>query len=144
MGKADHLMIFVFIAGTATPYCLIGAPGTLSDIVLGLVWFGAVAAALAIATRYEASRHYLSAGYIVLGWLAVLTFPEAVHRLDAWQFSLLGAMGLLYTVGACVLAARWPDPSPKVFGYHEVWHAMVVLASASGFLLIWSFARPHP
>jgi hemolysin III len=140
MRQLDHEMIFVFIAASATPYCLLGVPGELSDVVLGLVWFGAGAAALAIATRFEASRRLTSTAYVVLGWLAVITLPEAAHHLGPRQLALLGSLALFYTAGAGVLAARWPDPAPKVFGYHEVWHTMVVFASACGFLLIWSLA----
>jgi hemolysin III len=140
MRQADHEMIFVFIAATATPYCLLGVPGVLAQVVLGLVWAGAAATGLAIVTRFESNRLVLSAAYIVLGWLAVLTLPDAVDRLDGRQLGLLGAMGFLYTVGSIILAARPPDPWPRVFGYHEVWHAMVLLASACGFVLIWSLA----
>jgi len=140
MRQADHEMIFVFIAATTTPYCLLGVPGLLSDVVLGLVWLGAAASALAILARFEATRTLTSVAYIVLGWLAVLTLPEAAHRLDALQLAMLGSMGLVYTAGAGVLWRKWPNPSSRVFGYHEVWHAMVVLASGCGFALIWSLA----
>ena len=139
MSRADHEMIFVFIAATATPYCLLGVPGEFSDIVLGSFWLGACLGALAVVTRFERSRRLISAAYLVLGWLALFTFPEAVQRLDVGQLLLLGAMGCLYTMGTVVQAKRWPNPSPRLFGYHEVWHAMVVLASACGFVLIWSF-----
>ncbi len=140
MRKLDHEMIFVFIAASVTPYCLLGVPGKLADVIVGLVWPGAAAAVLAVATRFEASRRLTSTAYIVLGWLAVFTLPEAAHRLDARQLALLGSLAFLYTAGAGVLAARWPDPLPKVFGYHEVWHAMVVVASACGLALVWSLA----
>jgi hemolysin III len=143
MGKADHGMIFVFIGATATPYCLIGVPGDLSDVVLGLVWLGACAAVWTIATRFEASRVLISAAYIVLGWLAVITLPDALRQLDAWQIAMLASMGLCYTAGAGVLATKRPNPSSRVFGYHEVWHTMVVLASACGFLLVWSLGSAH-
>jgi hemolysin III len=139
MGLADHEMIFVFIAATATPYCLLGVPGDFSDVVLGFFWLGACLGALAVVTRFDKSHGLISGAYVVLGWLALFTFPEAVHRLDAGQLSLLGAMGFLYTMGTVVQAKRWPNPSPRLFGYHEVWHAMVVLASACGFVLVWSF-----
>ena len=140
MRQVDHEMIFLFIAASATPYCLLGVPGELSDVVLGLLWVGAGAAVLATATRFEASRRLTSTAYVVLGWLAVVTLPEAVHHLGTRQLALLGSLAFFYTAGACVLAARWPDPAPKVFGYHEVWHSMVVLVSACGFVLIWSLA----
>ena len=85
-------MIFMFIAASATPYYLFGVPGELSDVVLGLVWFGAGAAVLAIATRFEASRRLTSTAYVVLGWLAVVTLPEAVHHLGTRQLALLGSL----------------------------------------------------
>ena len=140
MSQADHSMIFVFIAASVTPYCLLGVRGELSDVVLGLVWFVAGGAVLVIATRFDANRRLISMAYLLCGWLAALTLPEAVHHLSAQQLSLMASLAFMYTAGAGVLAAKWPDPAPKVFGYHEVWHAMVVLGSACGFALVWSFA----
>jgi hemolysin III len=78
----------------------------------------------------------------VLGWLAVFTLPDAAERLSAGQLALMASMALLYTSGAAVLAVKWPDPAPEVFGYHEVWHSMVVIATACGFMLVWSLAVP--
>ncbi len=144
MRLIDHQMIFVFIAAATTPYCLLAVPGTLADVVLGLVWAGAVAAAAAVAVHFEASRRVTSTAYIVLGWLAALTLPDAAEHLRAGQLVLMAGMALLYTGGAGVLAAKWPDPAPEVFGYHEVWHAMVVIATACGFMLVWSLAVPGP
>jgi hemolysin III len=143
MRLLDHEMIFVFIAACTTPYCLVAVPGRLSDVVLGLAWCGAGAAVLAIATSFEKSRYIISTAYIVLGWLAVVTMPEAIRHLDAEQLALLGSMALLYTAGAGVLACKRPDPAPEVFGYHEVWHAMVVIASTCGFVFIWSLGGPR-
>jgi hemolysin III len=143
MRLLDHEMIFVFIAACTTPYCLLAVPGGLSDVVLGLAWFGTAVAVLAIATRFEKSHRIASTAYIVLGWLAVVTLPEAVRHLGAEQLALLGSMALLYTAGAGVLAAKRPDPAPEVFGYHEVWHAMVVIASACGFVFVWSLGGPR-
>ena len=141
--QVDYAMIYVFIAASMTPYCLLGVPGEVSLVVLGLGWFGAGTAVLAIAICFEATRRLASSGYLVLGWLAVVTVPEAIHRLSTPQLALLGSMALLYTAGAGVLATRWPDPNPEVFGYHEVWHSMVVVASACSFVLVWSLAAPH-
>lgn len=136
--KLDHAMIYLFIVSSMTPYCLLGVPGTLADVVLAVGWLGAAAAVLAIVFRFETTRRLVSAGYIVLGWLVVVTLPQAFSRLSAVQLGLLGAMGFLYTAGAVVLATRWPDPHPTVFGYHEVWHTMVVVASASYFVVVWT------
>jgi len=140
MRQVDHQMIFIFIAASTTPYCLLAVPGALANVVLGVAWFGAVVAMLAVATHFEASHHITSTAYIVLGWLAVVTLPEAVQHLNARQLALMASMALLYTSGAVVLAVKWPDPAPEVFGYHEVWHTMVVIATACGFVFVWSLA----
>ena len=141
--QVDYTMIPIYIAACMTPYCLLGVPGKISFVVLGLAWFGAGAAVLGTTINFEATRRLTSSTYLALGWLAVFTLPEAVHRLSTPHLALLGSMGFLYTAGAGVLAARWPDPSPEVFGYHEVWHTMVVVASACYFVLVWSLAAPH-
>jgi hemolysin III len=72
-----------------------------------------------------------------------VTLPDALQHLGARQLALMAAMAVFYTAGAGVLAAKWPDPAPEVFGYHEVWHAMVVLATGCGFVLVWSLASRH-
>jgi len=141
--QVDYAMIPIYIGACLTPYCLIAVPGEVSLVVLGLGWFGAATAVLGTATRFEATRRLTSVTYLVLGWLPVITLPEAINRLSTPQLVLMGSMGLLYTLGAGVLAIRWPDPNPEVFGYHEVWHAMVVVASACYFVLVWLFAAPH-
>ncbi len=144
MRQVDHQMIFIFIAASTTPYCLLAVPGALANVVLGVAWFGAAAAVLAVATHFETSRHVTSTAYIVLGWLAVVTLPAAVQHLSARQLALMASMALFYTAGAGVLAAKRPDPAPEVFGYHEVWHTMVIIATACGFALIWSLAGHRP
>jgi hemolysin III len=73
----------------------------------------------------------------------VVTLPEAVHHLGARQLALLVSMAFFYTAGAGMLAAKWPDPAPDVFGYHEVWHTMVIIASACGFIFVWSLGGPR-
>ncbi|MFZ0059482.1 MAG: hemolysin III family protein [Acidimicrobiales bacterium] len=141
--QVDYAMIYVFIAGCMTPYCLLAVPGAVSRVVLAIGWFWVAAAVLTIAIWFEATRRFMSWAYLLLGWLPVVTLPEAIHDLTTLQFILVGAMGLLYTAGVGVLAARWPDPRPEVFGYHEVWHTMVVVASACYFVVVWSLAAPH-
>ena len=142
--QLDYITIYVFIAASVTPYCLLGVPGTLSRVVLCVVWIGAAAAVGALIVGFERWRRILASGYLVLGWVPIVTFPSALRAFDLEQLLLFGAMGLLYTSGAVVLAARWPDPAPDVFGYHEVWHAMVVVAGACYFILVWTLAgAPH-
>lgn len=141
--QVDYAMIYVFISACVTPYCLLAIPGLLGEVVLGISWSSAAAAVLIVAVRFEATRRSMSWAYLLLGWLPAVTLPEAVGHLSTLQLFLLGSMGLLYTAGAAVLATRWPDPVPEVFGYHEVWHSMVVVASACYFVVVWSLAAPH-
>lgn len=141
MKRLDHGVIFVMIAGTYTPMCLLVLSGTWSTTFLVTVWVLA-AAGLALAIGGIATRpgvgHTL---YLTMGWLAVLILPQIARRLSGPEVALLIAGGVVYTVGAFVLAARRPNPFPATFGYHEVWHAMVVSASFCHYLLIFFVVR---
>lgn len=135
--RADHSMIFMLIAGTYTPLCLLALPRVWGIPMLVAAWVVALAGVIMKMVRLGVGEG--SSGswlYIVLGWGAVVTMPVLVTSLDAVQLALLGAGGLLYTVGAVVLGRRRPDPVPLRFGYHEVWHAMTIVAGACHFALI--------
>jgi hemolysin III len=128
MKRLDHATIFVMIAGSYTPLCVLVLDGWLSAVLLTVVWGGAVTGAVLAwwpGIGPKAARNTL---YLVLGWVSVLAMPDLVHQLPGGQLALLAAGGLLFTLGAIVLFVRWPNPSPEVFGYHEVWHALVVAA----------------
>jgi hemolysin III len=140
--QVDYAMIYLFIAASMTPYCLLAVPGVLANVVLAIGWLATVVAVTAITFYFHATRSYVSSGYLVLGWLVAVTFPVAFIRLSALQLTCLIATGLLYTLGTVVLATKWPDPRPAVFGYHEVWHTIVVAATACYFLLVWSISTP--
>lgn len=135
MQRLDHSMIFLLIAGTYTPFCLLVLDGAWSVVFLAVVWSGAV---LGISLKLSTSRSSVlgSVLYILLGWVGVVTLPVVVGRLSATGIGLLLAGGILYTAGALVLFRRRPDPSPAVFGYHEVWHALVIAASVCHYALI--------
>ena len=135
MRRLDHSTIFILIAGSYTPLCLLVLHGATGLAVLSVVWAGA---ALGIGTKlYRVDLHVLSGFmYIGLGWVAAVTFPSLVRALDPWNVVLLVTGGVLYTVGALVLATHWPSPWPRTFGYHEVWHVMTVLAAACHFIVI--------
>ena len=142
--RLDYATIYLFIAASMTPYCLLGVPGALSRVVLWTAWLTAGVAVGVIALRFDRWRRRLATGYLVLGWLAIITLPQALGDLSLTELVLFGAMGLIYTAGSIVLAARWPDPFPRTFGYHEVWHAMVVLAASCYYAMVWSMAsHPH-
>jgi len=87
--------------------------------------------------RFEGSRVIGGTMYIVVGWLAIFGVHDFVTKLGAVDTILMYCGGIIYTAGAAVLAARRPDPWPEVFGYHEVWHTMVLVASAMHYVLIW-------
>jgi hemolysin III len=126
MKRLDHSMIFVLIAGSYTPFALLVLHGTWSQVILGLAWAGAVFGITIKLLSIDRLRVLGGAMYIVLGWLVIIAMPQIVHGLSPTALALLFAGGVLYTVGAAVLWRRWPDPNPRWFGYHEVWHSMVV------------------
>ncbi|HEY1331191.1 MAG TPA: hemolysin III family protein [Actinomycetota bacterium] len=136
MRRLDHSMIFLLIAGTYTPFSLLVLPAPWSYVVLGVVWIGAVAGIALKVARVDGFRVLTAALYVGLGWLAILTARLVLEGLSPGGLVLMIAGGLLYTVGAIVLQCQWPDPSPRVFGYHEVWHSMVIGASACHYALI--------
>jgi hemolysin III len=142
MKRLDHATIFLMIAGTYTPICAVALGDGLSWALLATVWVlaavGFVLALVGVAER-PGVGHAL---YISLGWLGVLSVPSIAAAVGAGGVALLLAGGLLYTVGAFVLAARWPNPFPTTFGYHEVWHAMVVAASALHYAVVYWVVRP--
>ena len=135
MRRLDHSMIFVLIAGTYTPYCLLVLQGTMATVVLIAVWVGA---AVGVATKlYRVDLHVLSGFmYIGLGWLVAVSLPALLRGLDTAETVLLIAGGLLYSFGALVLATNKPNPWPRTFGYHEVWHAATIAAAVCQYLSI--------
>jgi hemolysin III len=134
--RADHSMIYVLIAGTYTPLCLIALPAVWGIPMLVVIWVAALAGVIMKMVRLTGSGSSGSWLYIAMGWGAVLTLPVLVTSLDTVQLVLLGVGGLLYTVGAVVLGRRRPDPMPSHFGYHEVWHSMTIGAAGCHFALI--------
>lgn len=135
MRRLDHSMIFVLIAGTYTPYCLLVLQGTLATAVLIAVWAGA---AVGVATKfYRVDLHVLSGFmYIGLGWLVVISLPALLRGLDTAETVLVVVGGMLYSIGALALATNRPNPWPRTFGYHEVWHTATIAAAACQYLSI--------
>ena len=144
MRRFDHSMIFILIAGTYTPIVVLVTHPPWTAVMLGLVWLGAGVGVTLKMAATERSDGTVSPGlniaantlYIVVGWLAVLLFPQLLRTLPWPAVVLLILGGVLYTAGAIVLNRRSPDPSPHVFGYHEVWHTMVVAGSLCHYLVI--------
>jgi hemolysin III len=129
MKRLDHSMIFIFIAGTYTPFSLLAMPGRTARVVLTVVWVGAVAGVLLRMLWLHSPRYLIVPLYIALGWVAVFVFPQVTHRAGVTTLVLLLAGGICYSLGAVVYAARRPDPAPRTFGYHEVFHAFTIVAA---------------
>jgi hemolysin III len=142
MRRLDHAMIFLLIAGTYTPVGLLVLKGTLASGVLAVVWGGAVAGIVLELAWARAPRWLGGAVYLALGWVAIVAMPQLFARLGVAGGLLIVVGGLVYSVGAAVYALRRPDPVPAVFGYHEVFHLLVIVGVAAHFLAISLFAVP--
>jgi hemolysin III len=136
MRRLDHTMIFLLIAGTYTPFALLVLDGALSTGILIGVWAGAAAGVVLNMIWVDAPKWVTAVVYLGLGWVAVVAFPELVRELGVTATVLLGAGGLLYTAGAVIYALRRPDPVPAVFGYHEIFHLLVIVAAALQYSVI--------
>jgi hemolysin III len=144
MRRLDHSMIFVFIAGTYTPFSVLLLPRTKEIVILAVVWGGAL---LGVATKLVSPNapRWLSAPlYVALGWVAVAVLPDITHRGGVAALVLLLTGGVVYTMGAVAYALRRPNPWPGVFGHHEVFHACTLVAAICHHIAIYFalFAPP--
>ena len=142
MRRLDHSMIFCLIAGTYTPFALLVLEGDLATVILIVVWAGALAGVLMKLVWIDAPKALVAVTYIMLGWVAVAAFPAMIERLGVTASALVAVGGLLYTLGALVYAFQRPNPAPSVFGYHEVFHALVILAAALQYAVIAFYVIP--
>jgi hemolysin III len=142
MRRIDHSMIFFLIAGTYTPFALLALDGPLADAILLVVWIGAIAGAVVEMVWIEHPKWVAALIYMSLGWVAAVAFPGLWDEIGLAGTLLVAAGGLLYTAGAVVYATQRPDPNPKVFGYHEIFHLLVIAAAAAHFAAVAFFALP--
>jgi hemolysin III len=142
MRRLDHSMIFLLIAGTYTPFALLALDGTIGTVILVAVWTGAVAGIVLKLCWIDAPKWFVALVYVLLGWVAVAAFPDLIDELGITATAMVGAGGVLYTIGAVVYAAKRPDPVPTVFGYHEVFHALVIAAAALQYAVVAFFVLP--
>jgi hemolysin III len=136
MRRADHAGVYLLIAGTYTPVSLLVLDRTWGRAILAVVWTGALAAILMKCFWVDAPKWLAVVVGVALGWVAVVALPQLIDRLHTSEVTLLIAGGLLYTAGAVVYARRKPDPVPTVFGYHEVFHALTLVALACQYVAI--------
>jgi hemolysin III len=134
--RIDHSTIYVFIAASLTPVALLVLHGTVSLIVLLSVWIGAAGGVALSVGWIDAPRTLNAACYVAVGWVTVIALPEMLHRLGPVPVILLLGGGLLYSLGAVTYATQKPNPWPHTFGFHEVFHLLVVLAAAMHYVAI--------
>lgn len=134
--RLDHSMIFIFIAGTTTPFALISFTGATATIVLAAVWGGTALGLILNLAWIDAPRWLTALAYLSVGWVALIAAPQLFPRVGVAGAVLIIVGGVFYTAGAAIYAFRWPNPFPSAFGFHEVFHALVVAAAATQFVSV--------
>jgi len=141
--RLDHSMIFVFIAATYTPIAAFVLEGSASTFILWFVWSGALVGALIRMMWIDAPRSVVVLPYVAVGWCVIFVIDDVWRQIGVAGFVLLLAGGALYTLGGAVYAGKRPNPSPKWFGYHEVFHLLVVAAVAVHYVAVVFYALPQ-
>jgi len=136
MQRLDHATIFVMIAGSYTPLCLLVLDTWVAVTLLVVAWTGAAIGGVLAYSNSNMSRLIRNGLYIAMGWFAMIATPQLVAGLSTAELTLVAVGGGLFTLGALGLATRWPDPFPRVSGYHEVWHTLVVAAVVCQFVAL--------
>jgi hemolysin III len=136
MRRVDHAGIYLLIAGTYTPVGLLVLRGAWQTAILAIVWSGAAAAMVLKFAWVDAPKWLAAVIGIALGWVGVVVMPQLATRSGIAAVVLLAAGGVAYTLGAIVYARRRPDPAPHVFGYHEVFHALTLIAVACQYVAV--------
>lgn len=126
MQRVDHGMVYVLIAGTYTPVCILALPRVLGSVFLCVIW-SAAAVGIGLKVSWRGVKT-ASVMYLVIGWAIVLVLPWAYDRIGAVGLALYAAGGIIFSVGAVLFYKQWPSLKPDVFGFHEVWHVMTVVA----------------
>ena len=142
MRRLDHAMIFFLIAGTVTPFALLTMEGPLGTALLIAVWTGALAGTVVEVIWIDSPKWVAATVYIAVGAIGALGFPAIIAETGLVAGLLIAGGGVLYLTGAVVYALQRPDPSPAVFGYHEIFHVLVIAAAAAHFAAIAFFALP--
>ena len=142
MRRLDHSAIFLLIAGTYTPFALLVLDGPLATVILVVVWAGALSGIVMKLVWIDAPKPVVALAYVMLGWVAVAAFPDLIRELGLTGTGLIVAGGALYTAGAVIYAIKRPDPAPTVFGYHEIFHLLVIVAAALQYAVVAFYVLP--
>jgi len=139
--RIDRSMIFLFIAGSYTPF-LMSIGDSAMEVGLPVVWIGALLGVAKTIFWTRPNRWFTAMPYVILGWLGLPFIPALVRMSGPTAITMITIGGVIYTLGAVVYARRWPDPVPTVFGFHEVFHCMVVLGAAAHYVGVWIVVVP--
>jgi hemolysin III len=142
LARLDHAGVYLLIAGSYAPFAFIVLSTGWAIPVLAIVWGGALAAILMKLFWVQAPKTLSAAIGLLLGWVGVVTFPQLL-TLSPVAVVLVAASGLLYTAGAVVYARRRPNPAPRVFGYHELFHLLTVAAVACQYVVVAFYVLPR-
>ena len=134
--RLDHSMIFVFIAGTYTPFALLRFEGTTKWLVLVLVWSGAMFGVVLELVWVDSPRWLSAIAYLAVGWVGIVAIPQMFTAVGIAGAVLLLVGGGLYTLGALIYAIQWPNPFPRTLGFHEIFHLLVVAAAVTQFVAV--------
>jgi hemolysin III len=140
--RVDHCAIFVFIAASYTPIGLLVLEGSARWVLLGIVWTTALVGVVLSVVWIGAPRWLVASLCVGMGWAALATLPAIIERMPAAPLALFATGGLLYTAGAVVYARRRPDPWPSTFGFHEVFHVLVIAGAVSHFVAMAGWVIP--
>ena len=140
MRRLDHSMIFLLIAGTVTPFALLVMQGPLASALLIAVWAGAAAGIVVELIWVDAPKWVSVAVYLAVGWIGLIGYPAILVEAGIGAAALIAVGGVLYTAGAVVYARQSPDPRPAVFGYHEIFHLLVIAAAIVHFAAVAIYA----
>lgn len=139
--RLDHSAIYLLIAGTYTPFCVLAFTGFWRWGLLGFIWLLALGGIVAKIWVLDAPRALTAGLYVGMGWISILAVRQMLVALPAASLGWLVAGGVIYTAGALVYASKKLDFRPGVFGFHEVWHMFVLLGAAAHFLAVYSLVR---
>jgi hemolysin III len=136
MKRLDHSMIFALIAGSYTPFCLLVLSNAWGISMLSVVW-GVAGAGILLKVLWPHAPRWLSVGlYLGVGWLAIVATPEIVGKMAPAELAALALGGAMYSIGGVIYAMARPNPWPRIFGYHEIFHLFVIAGSAIHFGLV--------
>lgn len=144
MRAIDHSNIFLLIAGTYTPICVNVLTGPLRVVVLGLIWTIGLSGVITTMLALRLPRWASTGLYLGMGWVALIALPQLAQLLPWQAIAMLVSGGLLYSIGAVIYALKRPNPLPRIFGFHELFHLFTIAGGAAFVAMIWIWVVPFP